>query len=482
MKFCLSILFFIVVALTAFAQQDTSADYVNSLRWKALDHPHPVKKRASAYDTTQIYFNKWKVNLYVDGGFGNDAGFLSSSKNNPGVFGYLNPYYTISPAAKFDVMGGYGITEKSMIGVGISFQSVSVMPLTSVAGYLPGTVAEYTLMARYTHCINTWKYFYYGFGMGAMILNSNLDTNAYLDKLHNKGVFFEPVLSEFIGARYPFDLDLWFHAEYGAIASMSNAGSEIMYASIGINYCFDTRTTCHKPVKIDPYYEKLARKRARADHTPTYMSSPEKVAQYDEGKPKKPVYDTLNKFYNKGKMYLSISTGTSDLEGEFSNFFGTVNSNYNQKLSPMLNVFADYGITEKSRLGLLVTYEQNDFTPIIDSAHYYTPGNISMLIIDLRYTHCMWSWKNFYYGLQLGQCYFGNYYNQTNTFVSPNKPQFPPFNTICFDALIGAKINLSPNLALHGELVVGTPINYFAYGITYSFKTRFKFDFLEQNN
>ncbi|HXP50141.1 MAG TPA: hypothetical protein VN922_09320, partial [Bacteroidia bacterium] len=365
-----------------------------------------------------------------------------------------------------------------MIGVGLSFQSVSVMPLTSAAGYLPGTVAEYTLMARYMHCINTWKYFYYGFGMGAMILNSNLDTNAYLDKLHNKGLFVQPVLSEFIGFRYPFDLDLWFHAEYGTMISMSNGGSDIMYGSVGINYCFDTRTTCHKPVKIDPYYEKLARQRAKRDHTPTYMSSPEKMAEEDNTPKPGSVHDSLSRFYNKGKLYISISTGNSDFSGALPNFYGALYSNYNQKLSPMLNVYADYGITDKSRLGLVVSYEQDNFTPIIDSAHYYTPGNISMLIIDLRYTHCMWSWKNFYYGFQLGECFFGNYYNQTNTFINPPQ-QFPLQNTFSLDALVGAKINLTKDLALHGELVLGTPITYFAYGITYSFKTKFKFDFLE---
>ncbi|MGP8217591.1 MAG: hypothetical protein ACLQQ4_18630 [Bacteroidia bacterium] len=444
---------------------DTTVTYYN--KWEAVFKP---RQRASAYDTIAIYFNKWKVNFNLDIGVGLDDNFLTSFQTL-GLYGLLNPLYSISYSPTYNFFTSYGITEKSAFGLGLSYQQVFFNPLITSQNLSQGNVLEFAVAARYMHCMRSWRYFYYGVQLGVMFLKMDLDTSAYRDKPQSAVPLVLPVYGGIVGFRYPIDVGLWMHIEASYLVPLvGTRGGEIVNENFGLNYCIDTRTVSHKPVKTDPYEIKMAKK----DYAEAHPEGSPRQIKRDSIKfmrrHYRSVYDSTSIYYNKKKLHFSLETGSTDIGSILSYSFGNLNPAYSEAVYPYLSFSADYGIREKSEIGINATYQQVYFNPTTSSLNY-TTGNISLMTINARYTHCIWSWKYFYYGVQLGEYFWVPNYNQANTF-SGNPLNTGPLMDLSLGAFAGVRIRVIKNLEIRSEIAITSLQSYFDYGISYSIDTK----------
>jgi hypothetical protein len=235
----------LLASMAVYGQQDS------------IKHNHPLKKRASAYDTNAIYFNKWKVNFNADIGINILDVFItgtpaeSNFNATPGIFGILNSAYTVTPPAFYNFTASYGFTAKSALGINATFCEAFINPAIPSQNYKPGNISMFTVGARYMHCIRSWRFFYYGGQASIAFLATNFDTNTFTDKPNSAVPSIQPMVSWFLGGRFPIAKKLWFHFEvqegvslYTGLNNTSfnhSANNIFVYESLGLNYCFDTR-------------------------------------------------------------------------------------------------------------------------------------------------------------------------------------------------------------------------------------------------
>jgi len=224
---------------------------------------HIVKKRASAYDTNAVYFNKWKVNLYVDIGFMDISPFITGYPHTPGIFGILNPSYIESALPSLNFSGTYGLTEKSAIGFTMNFQQTSFSPVIPSSTLSSGNVEIFQLQARYLHCLRSWRHFYYGFQYGVLIFQNNYNPNTFVYAPPYITFFSSNTVGFFAGARILVVKHFWLHYEVQEdVPIIAAASFPLVNEQFGINYCIDTHKS-HKPVKPDPFLLKRQYKTIR---------------------------------------------------------------------------------------------------------------------------------------------------------------------------------------------------------------------------
>jgi len=459
------------IPIIGFAQQDSAKHY-------------KYKKRASPYDTNAIYFNKWKLNFDFDIGVGDFSSIISGTPGTqryapiPGIFGELNPVYNQAILPSFNFTTSYGITEKSAIGLAITFQQTDYIP--AAPNLTSGDLLLAEFEARYLHCIRSWKYFYYGFEYGVIVFQNNSNSNTFINKTVVLSSFTQNDAGWFIGIRYPIAKKIWIHYDAQENISLArNSYFPLLNEEFGLNYCIDTRKNYHKPVKYDPvllqdsikrYYIKVedsARARHKRLDIPWDSAAIQAIISKNSNHTRS-VYDSLSPYYNKDKLNLSIESGNSDIDAVALSMFGTINPDYNQTLVPLLSFCADYGIRKKSDIGVDFTFMQVDYTPQL-SGTGLTPGNVSAYTIEVRYLHCMWSWKYFYYGFKLGAIFWQPEFN-SNTFYDPPKtPQALIQPNL--GALLGVRVTILRNLFIHGELLANGPFAAVDYGLTYRINT-----------
>lgn len=451
MKFLAKILLLFALSITVlsvYGQADSAA-----MRYVRIRDTY--KARPSAYDTMANYFNRRKVNFMFDIGTGQDGGVFSGNGNNANLFGVLNTSYSVTYSPAYSFSSFYGFTEKSSVGLGLNYQSVDFTPQLTLPGYAHGSATEFTVAVNYLHCIRTWRYFYYGFGLGVMFVNTNLDTNTYRNKPATALPNPLSVVSELVGFRYPIEENLWMNAEAHFFGLMGTGGTVFNF-SIGLDYNVDTRPLCHKPVKMDPYYspQRVYNRQVRDS---ILRSNP----RYKE------LHDSNGAYYNKHKLHFTIESGSGDLAGTLGLYLGNLSPEYNENQLPLFRVAVDYGIGLKSNLGISIFFQQVNYSKAVDSA-YYTNGNITYWSISARYTHTLFASRYLYYGFEAGISSFGLNYNKSNTFNNPPIGVFLPISGTNGGFLLGVKTNLNKNINIHAEIVLDNPITYFSYGVTYT--------------
>jgi len=186
------------------------------------------KKYRSVYDTSSIYYNKGKLNFNLESGTSQIGSNLSQS------FGYLSSYYkeTILPVINFSV--GYGMGEKSRIGISTTFQQVNYYPTSTSSGRESGRFTLIIIGVRYMHCIGSWKYFYYGFQVGASILNPSFDSNTFYGRPKVSVVWLRPNIGALFGMQINITKHLLMHVE-GVF------NTPILYWDAGLTYKIETR-------------------------------------------------------------------------------------------------------------------------------------------------------------------------------------------------------------------------------------------------
>ncbi len=205
-----------------------------------------TKKRASAYHTNAIYYNKGKLNLRIAIGFATDNNYVSSYQNIPGVFGILSPQYAISYSPTYNLFADYGITPKSQVGIGISFQQDYLKPASGYP-YLPvGKVFWFASSIRYSHCIRSWKFFYYGAQFGTIFLKPSFDANTYVDRPSLHAPLMQAYSGFFLGLRVPVTNKLWFYFEGQGIEPIIKENSLLPNETFGLNYSFYRNKKQHK--------------------------------------------------------------------------------------------------------------------------------------------------------------------------------------------------------------------------------------------
>lgn len=436
-----------------------------------------VKKRASAYDTTVIYFNKWKLNFCLDIGYMSISPSITGSSNYPGILGIISPSYNETILPSYNFSGAYGVTEKSAIGVTFNFQQTTFSPAISSPELSSGNIGVFQLKARYLHCMGSWKHFYWGAQYGVLILQNNYNPNTFTYAPPYTTFFSCNTVGFFIGARFLLMKNVWFHCEQQEdIPIVATAGNSLLNEQFGINYTIDTRShRSHKPVKMDPvllhdslkrYYIKVedsAKARSYRLNKPyDYVNIPNIPYDTIGEKHKRSVRDSLSPFYNKGKLNISLETGNSDMDVVALSMFGTISPGYNQHLLPLLSICGDYGIRPKSEIGMDFMFMQVNYTPVAPGLGL-SSGGVSAYSLEARYLHCMWSWRYFYYGFKLGVIFWNPHFN-SNTFYNTPSPQ--PLAGINGGLLLGAHITLVRNLLAHFE-IQATEFAAVDFGLTY---------------
>ncbi len=444
------------------------SDYVNT----SVVQPEITKghrhHRASAYDTNAVYFNKWKINIIADIGYSNIDQYLTGSYNVPGILGNINPAYTDIISPTFNFSASYGFTEKSALGFNCSFAREYINPTPSYSGIDAGSLSMFTTRLRYMHCIRTWRFLYYGVEWGISFIQGNLQASMLTTYFPSQEILLKPSAGWFAGFRYPLAPNLWIHYEIQeGVPLVSNMASFYVGEGFGLNYCFDTRKNYHKPVKIDPALgpvklvtneDRLAYKDFRIKDTIKYLS-----------KHKRSVYDSLNPYYNKGKWSVSADFGNSSIEGAISSNYGTLHSNYNQTIYPPFSLAVDYGVGPKHSFGLDVLYERVNYYEHSGSA-YYSQGSVAVFLMEVRYVHCMWSWKYFYYGAKMGYAILNPQCN-TSIFYGGSSAILPQI-TISAGAFVGVRVPITEAFSFHGETDFTGPIASVDIGVNYRFKAK----------
>jgi len=182
----------------------------------------------------------------------------------------------------------------------------------------------------------------------------------------------------------------------------------------------------------------------------------------------KSVSDTTSIYYNKGKLSINLELGTSNIVGILSYFFGPVNSNYKSSSLPLINLSSYYGISEKATIGMGLSFQEAKYTSIISSPNL-TNGNMLLFAITIRYIHCIWSWKYFYYGFVAG-CDFWKP-NLNSTIFYDRTTTIPAFLYPDFGAILGFRITPSKSFSFHIEGVFNVPVLYTDIGISYRLNT-----------
>jgi hypothetical protein len=194
-------------------------------------------------------------------------------------------------------------------------------------------------------------------------------------------------------------------------------------------------------------------------------------------------YDTNAPYFNKWKINMSLGIGINtiglNLDGQqnYPGLFGILSPDYSQITPPSYSFDANYGITEKSAIGIHLGYTNVLFNP--DSAsRFNTSGNISVLTAGINYLHCIHSWKHFYYGFEAGIIVLNSHID-TNTFTDKPRGQIAQVQPYA-GALIGFRATIGKNWWFNAylkECVLFNNNNSFpvideGLGISYTIDTR----------
>lgn len=192
-----------------------------------------LKRYISIYDTSSIYYNKGKLNFNLE------AGTSQIGSNLSQTFGYLSSPYmeTILPVFNFSV--GYGVGEKSSLGISTTFQQVNYYSTTPSSGLQSGRFTLVIIGVRYVHCIGSWKYFYYGFQTGVSILNPSFDSNTFYERPKYSLVWLRPNIGALLGIHINITNHLLVNAE-----GVFNA--PILYWDVGLTYKINARKNTAK--------------------------------------------------------------------------------------------------------------------------------------------------------------------------------------------------------------------------------------------
>ena len=161
----------------------------------------------SVNDSSSPYYNKGKINLSLESG-NSDMDVIALS-----MFGTIDPNYNQSHLPLFSACADYGMRKKSDIGIDFTFMQVDYVPKVPSPDLSPGSTSAYTIEARYLHCMWSWKYFYYGFKLGAVLWNPQFNSNTFYDPPKNPQPLIQPSLGAFLGLHFNILKNLLVHGE-----------------------------------------------------------------------------------------------------------------------------------------------------------------------------------------------------------------------------------------------------------------------------